>query len=646
MQTDYQRYKAFFIIFFVLTVLFYGNSVKNKFCLDDEYVTVTNPQVSGEMSVPNNKLCVQGFRGIPKIWRSRYVQDGENSFEYRPVTSSMFAIEYGIFGQNPAVNHFMNILLYFFTISLLFIVLMKLLENDVYKVEVAFLISMLFLIHPMHTEVIDSIKNRDEILALLFSLLAFWFSLQCYQKPSILNVCLIILCLLLGMFSKKTAILFLAIIPLAIGIFRNLNLKLLLAAAAGICIVYLSSVKIKHLLLKADIVREFYSFENNMFGHHYSFIEKSIIGLKTLGFYIKFSLFPLPFRFYYGSNVFDVSPTINYYFFIAVAFFVAALVYFLKTKNKLFLFGFCVFVGSVFPFVNFVTPVAGVLGERLAYVSSIGFSIIIVSFYKPFITQLKTYELKNILRLPYFYGWILTLICMVYVINRNSYWHDKVTLFEHDMPVLKESAKANSLMANEYFELLKTGNSKYGPIGLINKTLYHYNLAIKNDSAFYSAYNNAGVIYYSYLKDLPKAEFYFKHAIKAKPLYPQAYENLGNCYKLNNDFYLAYTAYKKALQIDPKQYSTYIALIKMFYDNKDYKKAIAVNRVAETFYPNNYNLVGQLADCYFMMGDKRKAIKIYERAYILAPNTKLATYLYLQLLEQGDTAVAKQYQQN
>ena len=40
----------------------------------------------------------------------------------------------------------------------------------------AWLVAMLFIVHPMHVEVVASIKNRDEILAMLF-FAAGWLAL-------------------------------------------------------------------------------------------------------------------------------------------------------------------------------------------------------------------------------------------------------------------------------------------------------------------------------------------------------------------------------------------------------------------------------------------------------------------------------------
>src|ERR1700739_4030412 len=94
-----------FFFFFVLSFLFYGNSIRNGFSLDDSYVTVTNYPVQGKTYTPNNQQIAKGFSGISKIWRSHYGYGNGTSYDYRPLIMTMFAIEYGIFGQAPHINH-------------------------------------------------------------------------------------------------------------------------------------------------------------------------------------------------------------------------------------------------------------------------------------------------------------------------------------------------------------------------------------------------------------------------------------------------------------------------------------------------------------------------------------------------------------
>ena len=179
------KYKKYFLFFISFVFILYGNSLKNKYALDDDYITVTNFPVTGQNYIPNNELVAKGFSGIGKIWKTRYARDAESSFDFRPVTTTSFAIEYGIFGQNPFVSHFINVLLYAITICVLYCVLLKLFSSFENGETVALTASFVFLILPIHTEVVNNIKCRDEIFAFLFPLLSLYYCIKFYDKNRI-----------------------------------------------------------------------------------------------------------------------------------------------------------------------------------------------------------------------------------------------------------------------------------------------------------------------------------------------------------------------------------------------------------------------------------------------------------------------------
>ena len=228
MRILFNKYKNIFFFFLVTTFIIYGNTLRNKYALDDDYVTVTNFPVKGKEYFPNNVLVSKGIKGIPKIWKSRYATDNESSFDYRPVTTSSFAIEYAVFGQNPFMSHLINIILYFLCIWLLFCVLFKLFEAYKFNFILSFLVAFVFLVHPIHTEVVASIKCRDELFAFLFPLISLWYCLIFHQKPTIKNTILILFFLLLGILSKRSAIIFIAITPLCFIFYRELKIKIIL----------------------------------------------------------------------------------------------------------------------------------------------------------------------------------------------------------------------------------------------------------------------------------------------------------------------------------------------------------------------------------------------------------------------------------
>lgn len=178
----------------IFTLLLYAQSINFGYNFDDELVTKGHPKTS------------QGLKAIGKIFSSPYYEDESGyAYEYRPVALAFFAIEHSLFGENPFTSHFINVLLYAITCSLIF-VLLKLLLVD-YHPYFPILITLLFSVFPLHTEVVASIKNRDEILALMFGVSTAIVLLK--ENKKFLHYILAILLFTLSILSKQSALVFL-----------------------------------------------------------------------------------------------------------------------------------------------------------------------------------------------------------------------------------------------------------------------------------------------------------------------------------------------------------------------------------------------------------------------------------------------------
>jgi tetratricopeptide (TPR) repeat protein len=190
------------LIIFVFAFLLYGNTIQNNYSIDDTYVTQNNPRVE------------KGIAGIPEILTSRYVDEEGNSFGYRPVAVITFAIEHELWGQNPHLGHLINLLLY----SLILLILLKILQKIFSSTHILFLLSiiLLFAAHPIHTEVVASLKNRETILSFLFSLASLSFFLRWFDSRRILPAIWGCLFFILAFLSKQDAITFAAVIPLVL----------------------------------------------------------------------------------------------------------------------------------------------------------------------------------------------------------------------------------------------------------------------------------------------------------------------------------------------------------------------------------------------------------------------------------------------
>lgn len=646
MQKILSDNKKTFLFFLILSFLFYGNSIKNGFSLDDSYVTVTNYPIKGKSYTPNHSLVAGGFKGIPKIWRSHYGHENGTSYDYRPLVTTMFAIEYAIFGQAPHINHTINVILYGILVFCLFILLKKCLNEYPYNESFALVCSILFLAHPIHTEVVNNIKCRDELLALLFTILASIQVFNYYEFKKISHLLFSSGFMFLALYCKLTSAIFVGLIPLILFFFLKVDKKKILYILIGLLVCYWLFVKSKHILITEKVVRYFYHFENPLYTEHISFYSRVLFALKVFGTYVKLILFPYPLRFYYGSALFTTHNTLfDFEILLGIAFVVIAGYYCYKSKNKIALFGLLFFLLSIAPLTNIIQNVAGVLGERLCITASIGFIVfitsIVFSFYKNPPAKITN---QSFVQKPLVYLSGIFLLFLFYTWNRNSAWESEFTLYEHDAQYSQKSSGINNLLGNKYFEMLTNNDTKkYTQQALISNALKHYALAIQDDSIMYSAYNNSGVLYFSYLNQPELALKYFRLALQFKPFYAQAYENLGSYYDKKGNFVQAFKNYRIATLQNPQQYKSYTALITLLISKNLMRTAYPIVKEADANFPKDYFITSQYANCLLMTGDTISGMNRLEEAYRIYPNKKLAKFLFGKCYEFKNMEKAEYY---
>lgn len=197
------------ISIFIVAIISYGPAVNGTYNFDDYIVT------------NGHRLTSQGVSSIPTIYSSPYYSDNQGySFGYRPTTLTSFAIEESLFGQAPRVSHVVNILLFALTCVTVFLGFLNFFPKNLVQ---ATIVSLLFATNPVHTEVVACIKNRDEILSMLFGLMGLIsLSTKRINLPSVAILSIVFFSLSLT--SKLSGLIFLLCSPFAIQFNRNVNI--------------------------------------------------------------------------------------------------------------------------------------------------------------------------------------------------------------------------------------------------------------------------------------------------------------------------------------------------------------------------------------------------------------------------------------
>lgn len=206
----------YYLLLLVIVVLVFGNTIRNDYNMDDNLVTQHHPLTSSKR-----------LSTIVDIFKTPYYIDNMGySYGYRPIVTLSFFIEHFFFGENVGVSHFFNLLLYATTLVLLLKLLLSWLGEK--GAIISLLAIIFFTVHPAHSEVVASIKNRDEILALLFIVLAGLAILKYLSRDNWGYLFFIFVFSLLAILSKKSIYSMVLILPVATIIFKEVNSKQLI----------------------------------------------------------------------------------------------------------------------------------------------------------------------------------------------------------------------------------------------------------------------------------------------------------------------------------------------------------------------------------------------------------------------------------
>ncbi|MEO6037697.1 MAG: hypothetical protein ABIQ93_04730, partial [Saprospiraceae bacterium] len=371
----------------LLAIVLYGLSVQFGYILDDEIVISKNSFVQNGWSGIRQIFAADSFLGYFK--EPKFLLEGGR---YRPLSLATFAAEVGIFGKdNPNlmhISHGINILLYGLTGILLYRILIGLFplsEGGRWYFSVAFLGSTIFLLHPLHVEVVANIKGRDEILALIGSLGALWAVLKYYDTNRFWWLLLAGLSLFLAMLSKENAITFVAVIPLTVWVFAKVPVQRLIGPGVVLLLSTLLFILVRYqalgyMLHPGKTVAD--DLMNNPFLGMTGGERLATIFL-TLGWYVKLLFIPHPLTHdYYPYHV----PKVGWADWRALASLVLYLgmaTWAVLNLRKRRVIAWCIlyFLLTLSIVSNLFVSVGTFMNERFAYIPSVAFCVLVGWFF-------------------------------------------------------------------------------------------------------------------------------------------------------------------------------------------------------------------------------------------------------------------------
>lgn len=558
------------IIIALFAFILYASSIDHNYTLDDHPV------------IDENNITTTGIAGIPTIFKTDYwYGSGHDELRgaiYRPTSLTIYAIVWQFSPNNPHVYHFINVLLYAITCLILFLVLCKLFKNQ--NLLFPFVCSLLYTAHPIHTEVVNSIKSLDEILCFLFGLISIWFFLRYISTKYIASLIAAAISFYLALISKENGITLLVLIPLIIYFFIDSSIKKI-----GTIFLVLSAVSVIWLIVRMLIFKDLppdSGVVNNVLNNTLNAAPDISSKYATIFYillrYVILLFFPHPLSSDYNFSQIKIQTFTDPAALFALIFYAGLLIYSIYNfrKKSIIAFGILFFLIAITPISNVFFMSGSTMAERFMYIPSLGFCICLTYF---LIKLTKTESINNRFKnlrefisfnpALFFFAFGIIVLYSLKTSSRNRDWENALTLFSQDVKTSENSATANRIFANALIKLVNESPNKAGQTDTFNIAKQHLLKAIEIYPGYTDPLWDLGNIYYSQ-NNFDSAIYYQKKELAADKGNIGLNYIYGNTLNKLKKYDEAIPVLNKVIELDPKNEPAYFDLATSYTNKGDY----------------------------------------------------------------------------
>lgn len=596
-----------YLLVFAVAVAQYWNTAGYDYAWDDAIVLTENTRVQ------------KGWKDIPELFKNIKSNETEYRYGYRPIALLSFATDVQFFGMNPKAAHKTNILLYGLLCALILYFLNSQFPNNGWPNVI---ITILFAVHPLHSEVVANIKSRDEILAMIFGLGGLLAYRNSMLKTKWFWYLLSASLMILAFWSKESAITFVGVaFLLAWYSLKQIEWKAFLRKMMPVVALLVVLVCIR-VFVYSDVF-----FQNNdlllrakgMF-HQDGFVGNPLFAatwserIATAIFLVAYFAFrmvsPLPLVHDYSYNQFPVMNWGNYEVWLSGMIFMlmlVAMVIGLRKRSELG-FGIAFFLITTSIYLHLAQIAPDIFGERFTFVPSLGIGIALLSLYR---LNFRKMMLNFLLVMA-----IFPLSAITW--KRNLAWKDNDTLLKTDLPNLTNCVRANYNYAlflhRQYYTLPKNEQAEASLL-----VLHYYEHTMALTDRLFNVYLDLGGAYMEFGRP-EKAKVLFEKAIVQYPDLSAPYVQMGKYYMSFKDWNAAIPYFEKALHNGAMNSDYHYLLAICQFNTLQHEKAIETLLDGEKLGVSSsayHSLIARLFKNRLMYGEAKDAL---ERGLKLYPN--------------------------
>ena len=538
------------------------------------------------------------YKPLHALWPPTYVLGAMGSgfpwLGVRPFTALSFALDSTLWRGNPFGFHLTSLLLHLLCSLLVVFLALRTFQNYV----IALASGALFAVHPGHGEAVVAFLGRSDLLATAFVLLAalaYLGSWQGKRKPLLYGLSLG--SFLLGCLAKETALCFLGIVLFLDGLRQKAEgctWRSSVIRVTPFVLVTLFYGIYRHSILAGEPTRFTWWSGNPALG------VKALFG--AFAEYLRLFLFPLRLSPWY--EVSTPGPGLDgkaFLGFLSLCFILWALLLFWKGDARKalslgwFLSGILLLLGG------WLLPLSGLKGlgglpgpvvaERWLYLPSVGGCLLAGLGFNYLWARAEARGKAFIL----VGGCALLSLLLWRQISWNPTWRSEESLARALVAQASRTALGYYNLANV---LAKKGDLD-GAEGF-------YRQAIRLKPDYAKANNNIGVVF-ARMGRREEAEQEYREALRLNPDYAEPHNNLGNLLATQGAWERAEEEYREALRLDPEYPEAHYNLGTVYEDSKNFQRAEEEYQEAIRLRPEYVQAHNNLGNVFARQGDYFRA---------------------------------------
>jgi Flp pilus assembly protein TadD len=606
----------------ILTALVYTPSLQNEYGVDAKHV------INDRTNAGLDSLGVI----FTELSNKTEVYDREDhryeihKHKYRPIGALTFALTAALFGGEPppVINHAINLGIFLLLLYLMWQYMVPLWPDRWGGRYMLFAGLLLYAIHPVNTEVVLSLKNREVMLAALFALL----SLRVYERFA-QKVAIGVPPLRQGLWYAAEVLLAAALAFLAL-LTKPSVFPLLITVYGALLVLQFQGPRLRWGVLLALVLfvglsgyiiaqlsppRPYAVYENpavafTHVGQHIAMAGQAMAG------YFKLAVWPHPLRYYYGlgtgfTGSWDLAAVLGWALWAGLTAWGALLWFRRRWASLLLLIPMAYFFASS----NLLIKLPGVIAERFMFVPLALMALgAVTGGYR--LLYAKDISVPPRLRqrarrfVPVIYILVLAGFTGL-TLYRIPAWADMGALYARDIPHLKGTYFQNIEYAERIAKQAPPGQL---PPQKVEKALRyarraHRALPVRERPLFW-----LGSLHLTETRNQDSALYYFR---KAQRLHPSSFYTmqLGEAFELAGKPDSAAYYYEQGYLKNPKNMDFARIAYQFALEQGDTARARRINQHLADAYPESLQPLRNRARLQLSRGDTAQAVKLLQRAY-------------------------------